>query len=276
VQLVSGEATPFRIAVNASGVYWTNRAGSTVRKAQLDGSGVASLATGQSAPYGIAVDATSVYWSNESGSSTNGIMKCALAGGTPTQLVGQSYFSRDIAIDASSLYFAAYDNSMIGKVPLAGGNASSLIRGGGPNALAVRNGRVYFTDLDGRSVESVTIDGRNNVRLATRQGLVQGIAVDGQSVYFTDRERNSVQSVPLTGGTASTLASNQQTPYAIAVDDSGVYWSQKTASGTISRRDAGGVSVLASGQGDPTSIALDAVAIYWVNSSSGQVMKLAK
>jgi hypothetical protein len=69
VTLQSNLPSPQAIAVDSTGIYWTdypytNPAGSngTVLMAPLDGGAAHVLATGQSSPKAIAVDATRVYW----------------------------------------------------------------------------------------------------------------------------------------------------------------------------------------------------------------------
>jgi len=53
------------VAVDATNVYWTNRADGRVMKKAIDGGGEAiAIATGQNEPRCIAVDATHVYWAN--------------------------------------------------------------------------------------------------------------------------------------------------------------------------------------------------------------------
>lgn len=67
--IATGRTNPSALAVDASGVYWTNRTptGGAVMRASLSGGDPATIATDQAGPYGIALDALTVYWTNADG-----------------------------------------------------------------------------------------------------------------------------------------------------------------------------------------------------------------
>jgi cysteine-rich repeat protein len=71
--LAPTQSTPWGIAVDGSGVYWTNKTSSgTIMRSSA--AGIETLATGQGNPTAIALDATAIYWTN----ATSGeIMKLA-------------------------------------------------------------------------------------------------------------------------------------------------------------------------------------------------------
>jgi hypothetical protein len=78
--VASSQATPSGVAVDSSGVYWTNRTSSgTVQHRTIAADGTVgtldTLATGQNDPHGIALDATTVYWTNTAGGQVMKIAK---------------------------------------------------------------------------------------------------------------------------------------------------------------------------------------------------------
>lgn len=63
--VASGQAGLGDIAVDSTGIYWTdNVANGNVMRAPLGGGPAAPIATGQANPYGIALDANAIYWTN--------------------------------------------------------------------------------------------------------------------------------------------------------------------------------------------------------------------
>jgi virginiamycin B lyase len=80
---IDGADAPCGVAVDSSFVYWTNTGGSTIGRANLDGTQPdQTFITGASHPCGIAVDADHIYWAN---SGTGTIGRANLDGSEPDQ-----------------------------------------------------------------------------------------------------------------------------------------------------------------------------------------------
>lgn len=66
--VASAQLNPSGLAVDASGVYWTNRhASGSVMHAPHQGGEAVALASNQNGAHGIALDSTTVYWTNTEG-----------------------------------------------------------------------------------------------------------------------------------------------------------------------------------------------------------------
>jgi len=63
-ELSVNQPGPHALAVDATGVFWTNMDSGSVMRTGLSGGTALSLAGGQTQPSAIAVDANSIYWLN--------------------------------------------------------------------------------------------------------------------------------------------------------------------------------------------------------------------
>jgi hypothetical protein len=70
--VASHQSYPRGLAVDASGIYWTNPGSGTVMMAPLAGGAPVTIAYGQATPFAIATDATTLYWVNYGTLTFNG------------------------------------------------------------------------------------------------------------------------------------------------------------------------------------------------------------
>lgn len=145
------------VAVDASHIYWTNRATHAIERANLDGSGVdphfISLPDipGTVDPAAVAVSAGRIYWS--------------VSGGVPFD--GEAGFIGRANIDGSDVQ-------------------PNLIKTPSPVALAVDRAHVYWVSLLRRSIGRANLDGsdaRTDFIKTSQSG--GGLAVSASHIYWT-------------------------------------------------------------------------------------------
>ena len=292
IVLASEQSAPNAIAVNATGVYWTNFSdGGTVMSVPLCGGATTTLASGQAEPLGIAVDSENVYWTDygnacsSSPACRGSVMKLPLAGGTPTTLASGRVGPTWIAVDATNVYWA--DDPLAQKVPLGGGTPTLVYIVKYPVVIAVAGISIFWTGPEPEGSGFQVLQGPLSgdgmvVALASRQGTPNGLAVDDTSVYWGSEVLDggtpaggALMKADQGGGTLVTLVSTHREPTWVAADGTSVYWTS-AEDGTVMRvpRGGGTVATLASGQAGPGFITVDATSIYWANDST--VMKLTK
>ncbi len=118
----------------------------SIRRANKDGSGVATIVSGLGHPTAITVDDNAVYF-NDADSPSGGIARAGLDGTGKTTIA--QVLAGSLAVDAHSVYFASADAIL--KVPKTGGTVETVQNGlKSPGTLAVAPGNVYW--VDGTSV----------------------------------------------------------------------------------------------------------------------------
>jgi hypothetical protein len=249
ITLASNLGTPSRIVVDSNNVYWTNSTDGTVDACKIGGCGgkPTTLATGQGSPIGIAVDGANVYWTvatNPGSISTCPVTGCPESG--PTVLADAEKYPFGIAVDATGTYWVT------------------------------TYGEVRFCQAGGCGAQPVT--------LASNQGNAQVIVVIDGGLYWSNEsdeaQGGAVSHCSEAACSPSTIAAANN-PMGIAIDGTGTYWVERVPNGSVSMCPPGGCGdagprVLATGQGTPFGIALDATYVYFTDSSSGEVVKVAK
>ena len=199
-------------------------------------------------PFGVALDGANVYWGcSASGAS---IQAAPLVGGPVTTLgvVAGSAVPFGMAVNATSIYFAAQSS--------VGGGLFEL-------PIAAVDGGTAPKELWTGDAASLPVD----------------VAIDATNVYWTDAGDGAVYAMPLGGGTVSTMASKASglvAPKRIAVDSKNVYFSD-TAGSALYEVAIGGTTpkVLVKGLGVLGVAADDNDAnVYF--SSATQVLSVAK
>lgn len=233
----------------AQSLYWldTQYASPTLKRSDLDGLGVTSLALASGTlPEGLAADASGrIFWTEA------------------------SWWSARVQ-RASHL--------LSGAVPLVSGGSS--LRG---IAVDVAAQRLFWTSSNlatGSAVHRSDITGTNAVTLiALGSGAnPRGIAVDAANsrILWTDFDQHAIYTASLAGGTPTQwlALTPGSAPYGIVVEPgtNRVYWTEY-GTGLLRRADAAGTNVtqIASGLAQPTYLALDAASsrLFWTEGGAG-------
>lgn len=112
VELAKADYSSY-VAVYGSTVYWSVQGGNYVASVKKSGGAVKVLAKA-STPYGIAADADGVYWTEF---DAGAIWMLPAGSTTPRKLASGQFYPRDLAVDASAVYWTNDANtSAISKV----------------------------------------------------------------------------------------------------------------------------------------------------------------
>jgi sugar lactone lactonase YvrE len=242
------------------------------------------LANGQGNATSTQLDSTSVYWVQE---ATGSVMKVPINGGTPQTLAVGGGGVNFITIDSTSVYFANEFNGEVMKAPLDGDGGqtvtlSSVGSGASPAGLAVDAVNLYWTNLNGGTVDAVPLGGGSTTTLAAGLTAPILITLDAQNVYVPCGD-GTIHAIPKAGGDGgigNVLVSGQGADgiSGIAVDSQHVYWSTNAVDGGVFMAPLAGGSPtqLVGSQNQAGSIAIDTANVYWVTSlNPGGIVAMA-
>jgi sugar lactone lactonase YvrE len=292
-QLVTGEASPGAIALDAGNVYWANDlAGSrAIRKLPKGTSTPGDLAVLEpKKPLAITVSGPYLYWSEERvvpcdagilDPDNDRILRIDVGGQLPPQPLHASCGkSSSLVVQGGKLYRARPTANRIQRSNLDGMALFTVLdgtmAGATPFGLAVDGVNAYWTDT-AHGVLSVCDYTVNCVpqMFADAPGADTRVADDATSVYWTTSsdvrklDKASPGNMPVVLGSITSTGG-------IALDKDAVYVTD-TLDGKVLRfcKAGGQVTEIATGQLDPRGIAVDASGVYWVNGVDGSVRRAA-
>jgi hypothetical protein len=215
------------------------------------------------------------------------------AGRCYTKLADLPSGDKQVAVNASHVYFTQREAGTVSRVPRAGGAVEVLAQAQTrPTSIALDQNNVYWfnDEFFTPTVQKFPLVGGDlPVQVASTSNTdLFCLAVDASYVYWTqDGLEAAVIKAPLAGGALVTLAPSGPNSRSLALDATSVYWANLTDNvvpGRVQKvpKAGGTIVTLASGY-DPTAIALyggfvyfgDRNAIYKVSTSGGTVSTLS-
>ena len=215
--LVEG-GNPGGIALDLSGgkMYWIERFGDEIRRANLDGSEIVSWVTDLKDPDDIALDVSGgkMYWTDSGGSKTGSgkIQRANLDGSGIEDLVTGLNVLLGIALDVSSgkMYWTDRGSGKIQRANLNGSGVEDLVTGlDYPRdiALDVPRDKMYWTGSG--KIQRANLNGSGVEDLVTGLEFPEDIALDVSrgKMYWTDGNENRIQRANLDGSQVEQLYS---------------------------------------------------------------------
>ena len=254
---------------DATKMYWTEWDTESIRRSDLDGSGIENLVTsGLDAPGGIALDVAGgkMYWTDW---DKDKIQRSNLDGSDVEDLITGLTSPYAIALDVAGgkMYWTDGIADKIQRSNLDGSGVEDLITGldaPGGIALDVADGKMYWSDGgDKDKIQRSNLDG-SGVEDLVNSGLdePEGIALDvaGGKMYWSDGgDKDKIQRSNLDGsGVEDLVTTGFWEPRSIALDVAGgkMYWTHSRAKIQRSNLDGSHVEDLITGLGWPLGIAL--------------------
>lgn len=233
VVLASGGRRPEGIVVSGDYVYWTDFEAGTVSKVPLTGGPTTVLASRQDRPWSILVDDEYVYWAEF---AAGNIKRIPVNGGQVEYVVKGRFGVSGMAIYQGYMYWAegstqGADVSQIGRIPLADGAPTQLVKTVKPWSITIGASSLFWTRYRWGGVQKVSLSG-GPIEVVEYDSIEDDdfmIASDDRNLYWTERRSGNIKSAPVTGGNVTIIASDQKDPYAIASDGTYLVWTEAEA-----------------------------------------------
>lgn len=199
-KLLAGSVlTPYRLAVDASSVYWVSvgtptsssfLADGRVERMAKDGTGRKTLASNLNVPTSIASDGTNVYFCETGISSSN-------------------------------------HNAGLRSVPVNGGTVKKLTDGTTVVTLVLRDSDIFFSALDfftGGELLRMNKSSTTPTSLLKNLDFVESLGVIDDRLYFLNSDDvETLEYIPITGGARSRVIANDFFTDEFALDECSVY-----------------------------------------------------
>ena len=213
-------------------MYWTDEDTGTIRRANLDGTGVEDVVAGLSDPDGLALDVAGgkMYWTDD---EADKIQRANLDGTAIEDVVNGLSSPEGIALDLSrgNVYWTDRGTDKIQRAKLDGTGVEDVVTGlSDPDGIAldVAGGKMYWTESDAGRIRRANLDGTDREDLVTGLSYLDDIALDatGGKMYWAHVGADKIQRANLDGTGVEDLVTGLDRPVGVTVDVRGgkVYW----------------------------------------------------
>ena len=238
------EINPNRITLDpvVGKIYWTEvdadaEWGSTIRRANVDGSEVETLITGLQDPFELALDLFKhkMYWTDLQGGI---IQRADLEGANVETLITGLEAPADIALDMYLDYIGDPCPNCTTKIqtgfPLLDRRIAAKAASHSPHSIGAPT-KMYWTDRRAGTIQQADLDGENVETIITGIGSPVGLVVNGYeySMYWADRDTGTIQQADLDGENVETIVTGVEDVIAITQDMIWVEWNSDSETGTI-------------------------------------------
>ena len=163
------------VSTTVGKVYWADRQGGNIMRANLDGGSPEMIASGLGQPHDIVIDsaANHIYWSD---TDLDKIQRADLDGSNIVDIVTGVDFVTGMHLDATNgkLYFTESATDTVRRVDLDGSNQVTLLTsrspsGGDPRGIDIDliRGHLYYSDLKRDAIFRANLDGSNEIPFIT-------------------------------------------------------------------------------------------------------------
>lgn len=246
------------------------------------------------------LDATHIYWTTcyyaDGVNALGKVAKLPKAGGGETILAADQPCPRNLAVDATSVYWVnrgpetppnIFADGAVMRVDKNGGTPSPLAsKQFGDAALAVDAANVYWSACGKETgVYRLPKSGGAPVLIADTS-CATSIAVDATHVYWISE---AIKKADKRGGAAQTIVASRGS--ALSINGGSIYWTRTEATSRTTFRscaDERSVLMKASKEGGaltrmvelsgvaPGQIAMDEASIYWANDCANGILRVSK
>ena len=238
------EINPNRLTLDpvVGKIYWTEvdvdaEWGSTIRRANVDGSEVETLITGLQDPFDLALDlfAHKMYWTDLQGGT---IYRADLEGTNVETIITGLEAPADIALDIYLGFIGDPCPTCATKIQAISTPPAAKSAFHSPHSVGAPT-KMYWTDRRAGTIQRADLEGTNVETLVTGIGSPVGIIVDeyAYNMYWADRDTGSIQRADLEGTNVETLVTGVEDVIAIAQGSYGemvwMEWNSDSETGTM-------------------------------------------